>query len=224
VRFTPAGVCQVKSANIYSYNTGGTQTCSLYIWDNQSGLPGTERAKVAYNPIVQGWQTVNLPTPVVCSTDFLLGVEVPATGTVYVVTDLGLNSSDRMAWKLTGGTWGLASDAMGDFRIRAIVDYEGIEETHTDAKKTVLMQNAPNPVFKGTTISYTLSENTKVKINIYNIAGKMVRTLVDNTQPVGINKTMWDKRNQNGEIVPSGIYFYILSTEKQSFRKTMIVL
>lgn len=187
-------------------------------------MPGTERAKVAYNPIVNGWQTISFPTPVVCSTDFLLGIEVPPTGTVYAVTDSGLNNPDRMFWKLTGGAWLSASDAAGDFRIRAIVNYEAIEETYADAKKTTLMQNTPNPVFKETTISYTLSEKTKVNIRIYDIAGKTVRTLVDDTKPVGVNKIMWDKRNQNGETVPSGIYFYILSTEKQSFRKTLIVL
>lgn len=167
---------------------------------------------------------MNFPTPVVCSTDFLLGIEVPPTGTVYAVTDSGLNNPDRMFWKLTGGAWLAASDAIGDFRIRAIVDYEAIEETYVDAQKIALKQNIPNPVLKETSIFYTLPEKIKTKINIYDITGTRIRVLVDDIQPAGVNKVTWDRKNQNGQIVPSGIYFYILNTEKQSFRKVMTVI
>ena len=229
VRFTPASSCQVKSAKIYSCNQAGPQTCSLYVWDNQSGLPGTQIAQVEYIPIDSGWQIVNLPAQISCSTDFWLGIGTPINVSTYVITDSGLTNPYRMGWKLTEGPWELAADlslydAAGDFKIRAIVSYTGIEESELVPVEIALNQNFPNPVTQQATISYVIPQQAKVKLKIYDITGKVVKTLLNNIQSAGVNKVLWDRKNQNGRPVSSGLYFYTLTIGNRSLTKTMIVL
>ncbi|MDD2891221.1 MAG: T9SS type A sorting domain-containing protein, partial [bacterium] len=85
-------------------------------------------------------------------------------------------------------------------------------------------QNSPNPVLNKATISYTLPSETKVKLEIYDATGRIVKTLANEVQMSG-NKVMeWNKRNTSGEVVSSGIYFYRLTTDSKTITKTMIVL
>ena len=72
----------------------------------------------------------------------------------------------------------------------------------------VLQQNYPNPFNPTTTISYRLEENAFVQLQVFNSLGQKVKVLMSNVQSQGEHKVVWDGRNQAGELVPSGIYFY----------------
>ena len=83
---------------------------------------------------------------------------------------------------------------------------------------TALLANYPNPFNPETWIPYQLSKPASVTLTIYDIQGHVVRTLELGHQRAGIYKTRsraayWDGRNQYGEPVASGLYFYTLSTE-----------
>ena len=88
-----------------------------------------------------------------------------------------------------------------------------------------LLQNYPNPFNPQTEIAYTLPEGSNVKLEIYNVLGQKVKVLVDEYQSAGTKKVIWDGRNENGEKVSSGIYFYRLDagnyvqTKKMSLMK-----
>jgi hypothetical protein len=88
-----------------------------------------------------------------------------------------------------------------------------------------LFQNYPNPFNPETHISYSLSEGTDVRLAIYNVLGQEIKVLVDGYQNAGSNTVVWDGRNQKGERVSSGIYFYklqageIVQTRKMSLMK-----
>ena len=75
----------------------------------------------------------------------------------------------------------------------------------------VLRQNYPNPFNPATTIVYGLPERTAVKIEVFNLMGQRVRTLVDRTQPAGYHRVVWDGRLQRGEAAPSGLYLIRLT-------------
>ncbi len=77
-----------------------------------------------------------------------------------------------------------------------------------------LDQNVPNPFSSNTTISYSLSIKANVKLSIYNINGKLVRTLQNGIQEDGNYSFTWNGTNDDGDILDSGIYFYTLSSEK----------
>ena len=97
------------------------------------------------------------------------------------------------------------------------------------AEKTRLLQNYPDPFNPDTWIPYELSEDTDVTIEIYDSTGAMVRKLVLGRQAKGryIDKrraAFWDGRNERGELVPSGVYFYTLKADDFSATRRLVLL
>ena len=87
-----------------------------------------------------------------------------------------------------------------------------------------LAQNYPNPFNPITTISYGLPEASHVKITVYDILGRKVITLVDNDQPAGYHRVLWDSKSHQGITVSSGIYFYRLEANNFMDVKKMALL
>ena len=79
-------------------------------------------------------------------------------------------------------------------------------------KVTRLEQNYPNPFNPVTTINFDLAKEDNVKISIYNYAGKLVSTLVNNSMKAGNYSLKFD-----GKALSSGVYFYQMETS--GFRK-----
>jgi len=84
-----------------------------------------------------------------------------------------------------------------------------------------LDQNYPNPFNPTTNISFALPSDSKVSLNIYNIMGQKVKTLVDGITKAGTHTVTWDGTNEQGESVASGIYFYKLSAGDKVITKKM---
>ncbi|HPR17350.1 MAG TPA: T9SS type A sorting domain-containing protein, partial [Candidatus Cloacimonadota bacterium] len=74
----------------------------------------------------------------------------------------------------------------------------------------VLYHNYPNPFNPTTTISFSIPEESKVGIEIYNIKGQKVKQLVDEQLTEGIHSVIWDGKNDSSKSVSSGVYFYKL--------------
>lgn len=79
------------------------------------------------------------------------------------------------------------------------------------SRSFVLSQNYPNPFNATTTISYTLTGNYFVRLTVYDVLGRRVRTLVNEFQQAGVQKAEF-----NAEGLPSGVYFYRLTAGGQS--------
>ena len=77
-----------------------------------------------------------------------------------------------------------------------------------------LLSSYPNPFNLTTQISYSLPVDSDIRIEIYNITGQKVGTLVDEFQLGGAKTVVWDGTNQSGQKVSSGVYFMRLSTVK----------
>ena len=95
-------------------------------------------------------------------------------------------------------------------------------------KETSLLPNYPNPFNPETWIPYQLSEPAEVTLHIYGIDGRLIRTLTLGHQPAGMyqNKTRaayWDGKNEVGESVASGVYFYTLSAGEFSATRKMLI-
>jgi hypothetical protein len=84
--------------------------------------------------------------------------------------------------------------------------------TKTNKEKSLaefeLLPNYPNPFNPATTITFVIPEVMKVKLGIYDIAGRKIRTLLNNQHPAGRHQMVWDGRDDNGNMVASGIYIY----------------
>ena len=70
-----------------------------------------------------------------------------------------------------------------------------------------LMQNYPNPFNPNTTIEYEIPHSGYVEINIFDIRGRLIRSLNKSQQQAGIHRIVWDGRSNGGSMVASGIYF-----------------
>jgi hypothetical protein len=88
-----------------------------------------------------------------------------------------------------------------------------------------LDQNYPNPFNPTTTIEYSIATPGHVTLNVYNVAGQLVRTLVDEVQSPGqIRPVRWEGENNTGEAVSSGVYFYKLTTARFTKTRKMVLL
>jgi hypothetical protein len=92
-----------------------------------------------------------------------------------------------------------------------VIDPTGVEDT--PSIKTALHQNSPNPFNPTTTIRYSLNERQWVTIQVFDVAGRLIRTLVDEERPAGVQKVHWHGRNDNGARVASGVYFFSMRTK-----------
>jgi hypothetical protein len=100
----------------------------------------------------------------------------------------------------------------------------GAEDKDNIPMAIELEQNYPNPFKPFTTIGFNLPEEAQVSVSIYDIEGKLVKSLVNETFSEGYNQTMWDGTDANGNSVASGVYFYRLRAGQQVLTKKMTLL
>jgi len=95
----------------------------------------------------------------------------------------------------------------------------------TPGTRYSLSQNYPNPFNPTTVIRFTVRERTPVRLHIYNVVGQRVRTLVDDVRTPGVVHTIeWNGRNNSGQSVASGVYFYRLVTTDFTQTRKMVLL
>lgn len=101
----------------------------------------------------------------------------------------------------------------------------GVKQHYDEPIKTFqLYQNYPNPFSEGTSICYQLPESELVKITIFDILGRKVKTMVSNNQRPGVYKTYWDGTDDLGNRVSGGIYFFQITTPNKRMTHKMIYL
>ncbi len=95
-----------------------------------------------------------------------------------------------------------------------------------NVEKFVLHNNYPNPFNPATTISYDLpvGSSHSVKLKIFDVTGREIKLLVNKVQVGGRYQVSWDARNNLGNRVSSGVYFYQLQIENSSLTKKMILM
>lgn len=87
-----------------------------------------------------------------------------------------------------------------------------------------LFQNKPNPFNLKTSIRYLLTRASYVELNVYNIAGQLVKTLVNEQQEAGTYSVAWNSKDDKDKVLPSGIYFVRLKVGDFSQTKKMLLL
>jgi hypothetical protein len=146
--------------------------------------------------------------------------KLSASGESIVLTDPDLEIIDEYTFgeQTTDISMGRYPNGTGDFiemtptfaaeNVEGIV---GVDDIYPAQLCTLLKGNHPNPFNPTTTISYSLKEDLKVSLNIYNIKGQKVKTLINEMIPAGEHSVVWNGKDSNNKPVASGIYFYKLN-------------
>jgi flagellar hook assembly protein FlgD len=90
-----------------------------------------------------------------------------------------------------------------------------------------LHQNRPNPFNPLTTISYSIpiaADAKRVTLSILDISGRLVKTLVDEEQRGGLHEARWDGSDAGGNLVSSGVYFYVLDVGGERRTRKLVLL
>jgi hypothetical protein len=105
-----------------------------------------------------------------------------------------------------------------------ITSLEDAEKFSHIVKSFKLLQNYPNPFNPNTTIQYEIPDAGKVEVQIFDITGRLIKTIVSKNQQAGTYKTVWDGNNKSGQKVASGFYAYTIKFENTILSKKMILL
>ena len=87
-----------------------------------------------------------------------------------------------------------------------------------------LSQNYPNPFNPTTNIEFALPQHETVKLEVYDILGRLVTTLANNDMPAGTYKVVWNGKDSRGQSVASGLYLYRLQAGSFTAVKKMLML
>lgn len=99
-----------------------------------------------------------------------------------------------------------------------------IESPIAVPKVYALHQNYPNPFNPETTVKFDLPKSSDVRLEVYNILGQKVKTLVNNNMKVGYHKIKWNGRNDYGVKVSSGIYIYVIKAGEFVAKQKMTLI
>lgn len=117
---------------------------------------------------------------------------------------------------------------MGAYGLPVPITFTGtvaVDDPPTVGTSDALQIRGSNPFRGRTTLSYTLSGFTRPTLKVYNIAGQVVRTLINGEpQVAGQHDAIWDGRNDTGSQLPSGTYFIRLAAGSQAAVKKMVIL
>ena len=127
------------------------------------------------------------------------------------------------------------ADGTDTYALEAIVRIDFIPDTTTvgidgprdrpiSIDPSHLFQNQPNPFSPETQITFDLPLAGRAELKIFDVSGRLIRTLVDEKLPAGPHSVRWDGRDETGRAVTSGVYFYSLTASGVDESRRMILV
>jgi hypothetical protein len=134
--------------------------------------------------------------------------------------------------ELISGTWTIvATDGENDvyaengpFTLTIDGSQLNINESELIPESFALHANYPNPFNPTTTISYDLPEQAQVTLGIYDLLGKQIKTLVNQSQDAGNRTAVWDGTDDLGRQVSAGVYLYQIEAGDFTQTRKMVLL
>lgn len=130
----------------------------------------------------------------------------------FLISTFGVDQNSELyfcAWSFSGSPTKI-------YRFKpTLVDLEGGTPA-TPPQDFQLGQNYPNPFNPTTNIPFRIFRKAKVKISIFDLNGKLVKTVLDSSLPAGSHTAIWNGTNAAGKAQASGIYFYRLKVDESA--------
>ncbi len=122
---------------------------------------------------------------------------------------------------VAGNTFSNDGDVSGnhgnrDFWVVKLGPFVGIEEVNNFLSAITI---TPNPITQSAIISFSLFQKRKITINVYDIAGRLIKTLLHSEFEMGLHSLTWDGSDYKGKSVENGIYLLCISTENRTETK-----
>ncbi len=192
---------------------------------NLLGKISSSAQMVAGTSDKSGWFTIKFDYVIAISENQQFFVVLKIINNIYSITvDWVGVSSGRSYWSLDGITY---SSLGSDMNLRARIGSDtqvGINDESTIPIEFNLNQNFPNPFNPFTSINYEITEESNVNIIIYDLTGKEVKTLINEYQPKGQHYVIWNGKNNAGQAVSGGVYFYKLQASDLTQTRKMVLL
>jgi flagellar hook assembly protein FlgD len=97
------------------------------------------------------------------------------------------------------------------------------DNTNQNLLNKISLNIYPNPFFNSTVIRYTIPYESKVNLKVFDVQGRRVTDLINNTQKSGLYRITWDARNTQFKKLSSGVYFLELNIDKTKLTKRVVV-
>ena len=170
----------------------------------------------------------------------------PTAGFIYNADNLEVTFTDRSVagdGDITNWNWDFGDDSTsternpshayfgaGNYFVKLVVtDEYGMINERTEfisvaTDELLLPVNYPNPFKDNTTIIFEISIPSIVKIDVFNLLGKKVHSLISTYVNEEVNRVVWDGKNNRGKLVRSGLYFYRIQTDNEIQTGKMVVI
>jgi hypothetical protein len=156
------------------------------------------------------------------------------------IHNLGVPGSQTYFGRDCAGIGDFNGDGIDDFAFSAqsvlqigevyvYLGWDGATDVEYEFEPTLpddftLQQNYPNPFNASTVIEFDLPERSRAVLDIFNVAGSRVVTLLDRELAAGTHRVTWDGRTSSGDVAASGVYIYRLATDQNVQSKKMMLL
>jgi len=196
---------------------------NMKIYDSFDGsIPGTLINESNGSVVDRGWVSVEIDS-----------INIDSGQEFFIVVDYGTNSksicieyqNEGMSYYSNNGINFYQSN--NEFNIRAKITSDHFVANDNNLEiipQNVILNNYPNPFNPFTTIEFRLKEDSKVTLEVFNVKGNIIRSLINNIKQSGWHRVKWDSRNQEGKIVPNGVYFYTITANDIAYTKKMLFI
>ncbi len=157
---------------------------------------------------IVGWYPGDLAVDGPGSLDDLIGENAQGEWTIWISDNAGADVGMLNSWcvRVIGGT---GTDVADEFATPVRFELSGV---------------SPNPFNPMTTVTYAMPAPGHVELAVYNVSGRLVKTLVDGDETAGWHAVAWDGRDDNGGSVASGVYFARMMADGFTGSTKMVLL
>jgi hypothetical protein len=173
-----------------------------------------------------GWNTIALPRVsdlVIQDGHFYIGFHATAGAAARIGTDTD-TVGDNLSFSAQGNSDIFTPFTTGTFMIRAYMDRNVGENDVVDIPAILTANNFPNPFNPETTISFNMPRSGHVSVQVFNVRGQLVNTLLHDEVEAGRQSLIWTGLDNSGNRVSSGVYFYRIQTQNESLVNKMLLM
>lgn len=240
VVFEGVSSSRLNKIKVYLNSNNNSLPGEVWSYTGSSAAPLGSKLSTSFtatNPNTTGsWIEIDVANQNISTVNrFLIVFQIAANASnggtmVLLAKKPGTTFGNSIFYRPSTASWIYYTDGAGNIwlnRIRAIVEIPtgiGTEEVELLPVAYSLEQNYPNPFNPETVISFSLPRTGNVRIKVYDVLGKEIKTILSEERMAGNHKIYWNATDDYGRRVSSGVYFYTISSGDFVQTKKMVLM